>query len=82
MPKNSHGVTLATTGSTNLDWRSFLHNHELNAIVLGGEFGAQMEAMFERDFAASQPITLAQWRKRPLMHRAKEVAARIWAYWL
>jgi len=25
----------ATVGSTNLDWRSFLHNHELNAVVLG-----------------------------------------------
>ena len=30
----------ATVGSTNLDWRSFLHNHELNAVVLGAEFGA------------------------------------------
>ena len=29
----------ATVGSTNLDWRSFLHNHELNAVVLGSEFG-------------------------------------------
>jgi hypothetical protein len=29
----------ATVGSTNLDWRSFLHNHELNAVVLGTEFG-------------------------------------------
>jgi cardiolipin synthase A/B len=29
----------ATVGSTNLDWRSFLHNHELNAVMLGAEFG-------------------------------------------
>ena len=29
----------STVGSTNLDWRSFLHNHEVNAVVLGTEFG-------------------------------------------
>jgi cardiolipin synthase len=30
----------STVGSTNLDWRSFLHNQEVNAVVLGAEFGA------------------------------------------
>ena len=34
----------STVGSTNLDWRSFLHNDEVNAVVLGPEFGAQMQA--------------------------------------
>ena len=29
-------------GSTNLDWRSFLHNDEVNAVMLGTEFGNQM----------------------------------------
>ena len=43
----------STVGSTNLDWRSFLHNQELNAVVLGTEFGAKMRAAFERDLAAS-----------------------------
>jgi len=38
----------ATVGSTNLDWRSFLHNHELNAVVLGTEFGSQVQAMFAK----------------------------------
>jgi cardiolipin synthase A/B len=28
----------STIGSSNLDWRSFLHNDEINAVVLGGEF--------------------------------------------
>ena len=43
----------STIGSTNLDWRSFLHNDEVNAVVLGQEFGAQMQAMFDADIAAS-----------------------------
>ncbi|KNZ31469.1 MAG: cardiolipin synthase [Methylibium sp. NZG] len=72
----------ATVGSTNLDWRSFLHNHELNAVVLGAEFGAQVQAMFERDLAASDRITLAQWSRRPIEWRMKEAFARAWEYWL
>lgn len=72
----------ATVGSTNLDWRSFLHNHELNAVVLGVEFGQQVQAMFERDLAASERVTLAQWQRRPLDLRLKEWLARAWEYWL
>jgi cardiolipin synthase A/B len=72
----------ATVGSTNLDWRSFLHNHELNAVVLGAEFGAQVQAMFDADLAASDEITLAQWQRRPLSWRAQELFARMWEYWL
>ena len=72
----------ATVGSTNLDWRSFLHNHELNAVVLGAEFGAQVQAMFDKDLAASDAITLDQWERRPLRLRIKEQAARLWQYWL
>ena len=34
----------STVGSTNLDWRSFLHNQEVNAVVLGTEFGDHMRA--------------------------------------
>ena len=72
----------ATVGSTNLDWRSFLHNHELNAVVLGAEFGAQVQAMFEKDLAASDRITLQEWKRRPIGPRVKEVFARAWEYWL
>ncbi len=72
----------STVGSTNLDWRSFLHNFELNAVVLGVEFGAQVQAMFNKDLAESDEIELAQWRRRPLDLRLKEGFARVWEYWL
>lgn len=71
-----------TVGSTNLDWRSFLHNDEINAVVLSPEFGTQMNAVFERDLSESNPITLESWRDRSLVMRVKEQAARVWAYWL
>lgn len=72
----------STVGSTNLDWRSFLHNQELNAVVLGPEFGKQVQAMFDRDLALSDPITLREWQRRGLDLRIKELFARVWEYWL
>jgi cardiolipin synthase len=72
----------STVGSTNLDWRSFLHNQEVNAVVLGTEFGDRMRAAFERDVAQSEQVTLKKWRDRPLGVRIKEKFARLWQYWL
>lgn len=72
----------STVGSTNLDWRSFMHNDEINAVVLGPDFGMQMNTMFEKDLAESDEITRAAWRGRSVLARIKEQAARIWIYWL
>lgn len=67
----------STIGSTNLDWRSFLYNDEVNAVVLGRGFALQMDAMFEQDIAESVAITPAEWRRRPLRQRLQERLARI-----
>lgn len=72
----------STIGSSNLDWRSFLHNDEVNAVVLGREFGAQMQSMFDADLAASELLTLQKWRERPLGDHVRESAASMWRYWL
>jgi cardiolipin synthase A/B len=72
----------STVGSTNLDWRSFLHNDEVNAVILGRDFTLQMDAMFAADLAASKRVTLEQWRRRPFMCRVQEFIARFSAYWL
>ena len=72
----------STIGSTNLDWRSFLHNQELDAVVLGYDFGGQMMNMFAMDLEGSHEITLEQWKKRSLLDRMKEMGARLWARWL
>ncbi|MGD9843044.1 MAG: cardiolipin synthase [Steroidobacteraceae bacterium] len=72
----------STVGSTNLDWRSFLHNYEINAVVLGTGFGEKMRTAFMDDFAQSTPIILTTWQRRPLRVRAKELIGRLWEYWL
>lgn len=69
----------ATVGSTNLDWRSFLDNDEVNAVVIGRDFSAKMKAMFDQDLAASEAIDQERWEKRPLTMRLKEWMARLWA---
>ena len=69
----------STVGSTNLDWRSFVNNQEVNAVMLGQNFGAQMQKMFEQDLASSRQITLQDWRKRSIGARIKERSARLWA---
>ena len=70
----------STIGSTNLDWRSFTNNQEINAVILGQDFGVQIQAMFEKDLETSKLITLEDWRKRSLFARLKERVARFWAH--
>ena len=72
----------STVGSTNLDWRSFTHNQEINAVLLGQEFGYKMQLLFEQDLESSRLITLEAWRSRSLTARIKERLARLWARWL
>jgi cardiolipin synthase A/B len=72
----------STVGSSNLDWRSLVDNHELNVIVLGDDFGLAMEAMFERDRDASQRIDADAWADRPWSQRMLEGMARMAERWL
>ena len=72
----------STVGSTNLDMRSFLHNKEVNVVVIGDGFGREMESAFQEDLHDSREITLAQWKRRPFGQRLKEWFARLLSYWL
>jgi len=67
----------STVGSTNLDWRSFLDNDEINAVILGREFGQQMRDAFATDLAASDAIDLESWERRSLVLRFREWAASL-----
>lgn len=72
----------STVGSSNLDFRSFIHNDEANAIVLGRAFGKQMETQFEQDVSHSTQIVLDRWQKRPWLDRLKESGAAAVKYWI
>jgi cardiolipin synthase A/B len=64
-------------GSSNLDWRSALDNDEVNAVIVGREFARQMRAAYAKDIAASEPIDIESWNRRPLLPRLKELTARL-----
>ena len=72
----------STVGSTNIDTRSFLHNYEVNVVVLNENFGAEMETAFQEDLRGSREITKEEWEQRPFPDRVKEWAARTLEYWL
>lgn len=72
----------STIGSTNLDWRSFLHNDEINAAILDRDFSTQMETLFAKDLAECDAIELEHWEDRSLLLRLKESTARLIKYWL
>jgi len=72
----------STVGSSNMDFRSFLYNHEANAIVVGRRFGARMEKVFLRDISRSRKIVLEQWRKRPVGSRIMETIGSLVERWM
>ena len=68
----------STIGSSNLDWRSFCHNDEINAIVLGEGFGKEMTRVFNEDIADATEITAGEWANRGTADRLREWFARRW----
>lgn len=68
----------ANTGSANLDYRSFLHNDELDILSDSPKLFNHIEHMFERGFASSDQISLKQWQRRSLLkHRILGNAVRL-----
>lgn len=59
----------STVGSSNLDYLSFIRNHEVNAVVTGRDFAREMERTFLKDLERSREVSLADWKSRPATHR-------------
>ena len=72
----------SSVGSTNLDWRSFVHNYEADLIVHDVGFAEALERRFERDVAASVAVNREDWARRRASEKFKEWLARQWEYLL
>lgn len=69
-------------GSSNLDMRSFLHNDEVNAIVISRDTAQRMEEVFRRDQQSARAVELKAWERRSLWQRTKEFFVHMFSYWI
>lgn len=67
----------ATVGSTNVDFRSFEHNFEINAFMYHVETALQMKEIFMQDQRESTQLFLKNWVKRPKRQKAMESIVRL-----
>jgi len=70
---------LSTVGSTNLDFRSFEHNFEVNAFIYDMEIALQMKEIFLEDQRACAQIYLKSWKKRPFREKVIESVMRVFS---
>jgi cardiolipin synthase len=66
----------SSIGSSNMDWRSLLHNAEANVIALDHGLADQLALHFERDALSCVRITADAWSRRPWLNRICERIVR------
>lgn len=65
----------SSIGSTNFDDRSFEINHEVSLVVYSDNVARELEETFERDKQQAEEREFTEWKRRPLVHKAKDGAA-------
>lgn len=70
---------LSTVGSTNLDFRSFEHNFEVNAFIYDMDTALEMKEIFLQDQRDSVQIYLKNWIRRSWRQKAAESVVRLLA---
>ncbi len=72
----------STVGSSNMDFRSFLHNYEMNTVIIGEKFGEDMEEVFSLDLSKAEKVNTADWERRSLLLRVQQRVSQVFIYWL
>lgn len=67
----------SSVGSANIDFRSFEHNFEANMMIYSPSVNSRLRGRFEDDQARSERVRGAEWRRRPVMHKAVESIVRL-----
>ena len=71
--------TVSTVGSTNMDFRSFVHNFEVNAFKYDYGTALRMKEIFLADQKDAELLQLKEWRLRPWYQKVKESVIRLFA---
>ncbi|WP_343102171.1 cardiolipin synthase, partial [Romboutsia sp. MSSM.1001216sp_RTP31141st1_G3_RTP31141_220114] len=70
---------IASTGSANMDLRSFMLNFEINAFIYDKEIVERMSKDFFEDLKNSEELTLDEFSKRKLGKKVRESIARLFS---
>ena len=70
---------LSTVGSTNMDFRSFEHNFEVNAFMYDSGTALRMKEIFLVDQKDAELLQLKEWRMRPWYQKVGESVIRLFA---
>ena len=71
--------SLVTIGSSNMDFRSFESNFEVNAFVYDVLLAQHCKQIFQKDFEDSYEVTKLGWERRPKINRVFESFARLFS---
>jgi len=71
--------SLVTIGSTNIDFRGFEQDFEINAFMYDESLARQYHDVFIEDQNDAELIDPLEWDKRPFIDKAKESVARVFS---
>lgn len=69
----------ATIGTSNMDYRSFDINFEINALIYDEEVARNLNAKFEKDKEDCVQLNPKEWEERSHYYKFKESFCRLWA---
>ena len=70
---------ISTVGSTNMDFRSFEHNFEVNAFMYDLGTALRMKEIFLADQKDAELVQIKEWRMRPWYQKVGESVIRLFA---
>lgn len=71
--------TLSTVGSSNMDFRSFESNFEVNAFIYDKDIALECKAHFVTDEKQAYEVLKNDWKKRPKANRITESFTRLFS---
>jgi cardiolipin synthase len=69
--------SLSTVGSTNMDFRSFEHNFEINSFIYDRALALRMKEIFLRDQQEARLLNEKEWARRSRKQQVKESIVRL-----
>jgi cardiolipin synthase len=70
---------ISSIGTTNMDFRSFEQNFEVNAFIYEEETALKLKSLFLKDTELCIELELENWKDRPKIKRIKESLSRLFS---